>query len=175
MGDEEDLVSRQMQNTALHTCSLFASYFDHNVEDIEVFGFCCDKLDLGEWCSYAEDKTDDRIMDVALTWFRLIAKKGWTVENIENKGYYFEGSMKCVEDELAKITNDYLRSKTPSSEMMEKIVRDVPCHVVAKAFRESLDEGRKLRARTDLIDEEESEGIVEDRLVIDEEEFVGDY
>ena len=27
--------------------------------------------------------------------------------------------------------------------MMEKIVRDAPCHVVAKAVRESLDEARR--------------------------------
>ena len=140
---EQDLETEE--NKALHACSLIASYVDKVVEDIEVFGFCCDQL-----CPalFYYNKLDDRMMDLALTWFRLMAKKRWNVNKLENKRndvYCIE----CLERYLAHLTNDYLRSKTPSSEMMEKIVQDVPCHIIARAFRESLDEARRLRESQD--------------------------
>ena len=141
------------QNTVLDACLLMASYFDHVVEDIDVFGFCCDRLHPHVWISHAKDESDDRIMDLALTWFRLMAKKGWYDENI-GIGYKqynnkFRGDIDHHVCYLADITNDYLRSKTPSPEMMEKIIRDAPCHVVAKAVRESLDEARRSRESQD--------------------------
>ena len=143
ISEEQSLESRQ--NAALHTCSLIASYFDHAVEDIEVFGFCCES-GLGYFLFiHMRDKSDDRVMDLALTWFRLMAKKGWNEDKVENKHTYGWARIKSVEHEIGRITKEYLRSKTLSYEIMEKIVKDAPCWVVTRALKESLDEARRLR------------------------------
>eukprot|EP00985_Skeletonema_marinoi_P009680 scaffold4506_cov82-Skeletonema_marinoi.AAC.5 len=60
-----------------------------------------------------------------------------------------------VKEALADILRDYLRSKTPSLEMMERIVRDTPSDIVAKCFRDSVDEARTLREREDKESEDD--------------------
>ena len=135
------------QRNTLHTCTLIAAYFDHNVDDIEVFGFCCDVLGPLFWLFYhVEDKSDDAVIEVALTWYRLMAKKRWNENNSHytNPTEWICNIFWTVETNLANIICDYLRSKTPSLEMIEKIVRDAPSHVVASAVRTSLNEARRL-------------------------------
>eukprot|EP00985_Skeletonema_marinoi_P007458 scaffold3281_cov100-Skeletonema_marinoi.AAC.1 len=132
--------------TALHTCSLVAAYLEHNVEDRLVFSiYFCDNVPFDPWfCDL--DKSEDTTIELALTWFRLMAKKGWNVENNDESCFW---GIDRVNLDLSFIIGDYLRSKTPSLEMMERIVRDTPGDIVARCFRESVDEARTLRERED--------------------------
>ncbi|KAL7490996.1 hypothetical protein ACHAWT_000484 [Skeletonema menzelii] len=133
------------QETLLHTCSLLAAYLERNVEDRVVFDFCCDvsiepKL-------FFLDVREDATIEVVLTWYRLMAKR-----ELNGPFEYADlchMNIELVFINLADITCKYLRSKTPSIEMMEKIVRDAPNDVVAKAVRLSLDEARRPRESGD--------------------------
>ena len=107
--EQQSLESQQ--NTALHLCSVIASYFDHNVEDFEVFGFCCDAYPRWFYTNHVTDKSDDRIMDLALAWFRLMARKGWNAEEDEIKLFNLRGDIELLEFHLARITNEYLAQR----------------------------------------------------------------
>eukprot|EP00985_Skeletonema_marinoi_P001006 scaffold412_cov118-Skeletonema_marinoi.AAC.11 len=138
--DEDD---NQM---ALHTCSLIASYLEHNVEDRSVFGiYFCEYLILDPLFCYL-DKSEDTAIEFALTWFGLMTKKGWNLEDDDESCFRFL-YIERINRNLSFIIRDYLRSKIPSLEMMERIVRGVPSDIVAKCFRDSVAEARTSRER----------------------------
>ena len=143
--EQQSLESQQ--NTALHTCSLISSYCDHVVEDIEVFAFCCDAYPRWLFLNHMNDKSDDRIIDAAITWFRSRARKGWNDERTYLDRWYVWGAISFVESEFAHMTNYYLRSKTPSSEMVEKILwRALHCFFSLRFFKRLLCDTLKNRA-----------------------------
>ena len=132
-----------VQQKTLHSCSLIAAYLERNVEDMVVVDFCCDAAPIDPWLTNNLDVSEDASIELALTWFRLFAKYGLNdFSKLDDCGYY--GTYYAFNG-VAGIISEHLRSKTPSIEMMEKIVTDAPNDVVAKAFRESLDEARRSR------------------------------
>jgi len=131
---------------ALHTCTLVAAYLGHNVEDRLVFStYFCTHVPYRSLFFYL-DISEDATIELALSWFRLMTKKGWTFEDGDESCFW---GIERVKEALADILRDYLRSKTPSLEMMERIVRDTPGDIVARYFRHSVHEARTLRERED--------------------------
>ena len=130
---------------ALHTCTLVAAYLEHNVEDRLVFSiYFCDNVLFSLFGDL--HKSEETTIELALTWFRLMTKKGWTFEYGDEPCFW---GIEMVKEALADILRDYLRSKTPSLEMMERIVIDTPGDIVARYFRHSVHEARTLRERED--------------------------
>ena len=123
----------------VHVCTLAAAYLEHNVEDILSFViYFCDIMFIGPWFSgFPDHKSDDSVIEVALTSFRLMKQKGWNDDDDNNRCDCWIDSRKRA---FGDIISDCLHSKTPSVEMMEGIVRDAPNDVVARCFRESVDE-----------------------------------
>eukprot|EP00984_Skeletonema_dohrnii_P001700 scaffold556_cov117-Skeletonema_dohrnii-CCMP3373.AAC.3 len=143
--------------TALHTCSLVAAYLEHNVEDKSVFDiYFCEVMPSGPWFACL-DESEDTTIELALTWFRLMTKKGWNLEDDDESCFRFF-YIERVNWDLSIIISDYLRSKAPSLKMMERIVRGVPSDIVAKCFKESVDEARMLREGEDD-ESEDDEGL----------------
>eukprot|EP00984_Skeletonema_dohrnii_P029546 scaffold20284_cov126-Skeletonema_dohrnii-CCMP3373.AAC.3 len=141
-------VMNKHEHEVLHTCSLVAAYLEHNVEDKSVFDvYFCTNVPIGPWTCHL-DESEDTTIELALTWFRLMTKKGWNLED-DYESYFCFDYINRVKQDLAGIISDYLRSKTPSLEMMERIVRDTPGDIVARCFRDSVDEARTLRERED--------------------------
>jgi len=131
----------------LHTLSLLAAYAERNFEDSSIFVVCFCGLPIELWLLYnLEEEIDDGVIELAFTWFRLLTKRGW---HIENEDSWFWYHIPVIISALEGIISKYLRSKTPSLEMMERIVRDVPNDVVARVFRASVDEARTLRDEHD--------------------------
>lgn len=127
----------------IHTFSLLAAYIECNVEDRLIFSHYFCELPLEPWlCNNLGKECDDSVIELSLTWFRLLIKRGWHIETEECRS----GSV-CFKWGLEDIIRNYLHSKPPSMEIMERIVRDVPNNVVAKIFKESVDEARRLRQR----------------------------
>ncbi len=133
----------------LHAFSLLVAYVERNVEDRSIFSLYFCELPLGSWVTNLPlgswvtnnlgDECDDSGIELALIWFRLLTKRGWHIENDEEIWWY---PFKC---DLERILRNYLHCKTPSIDMMERIVRDVPNDIVAKIFKESVDEAQRLR------------------------------
>jgi hypothetical protein len=94
------------------------------------------------WFSGFPDHTsDDSVIELALTWFRLMKQKGWN-DVSDNDRCDYGCRIDFRNREFGDIISEYLRSKTPSLEMMERIVRDAPNDVVARCFRESVAEAK---------------------------------
>jgi len=127
------------KHKVIHTCSLVAAYLENNVEDKSVVDiYFCAVMPIGPWFRYV-GISEDTAIEFALTWFRLMKKKGWNLEDDDESCFNFY-DIERVNRDLSCIIDDYLRSKTPSLEMMERIVRGVPSDIVAKCFRDSVDE-----------------------------------
>lgn len=122
----------------LHRYDLHISYFDHVVDDIEVFGFLCNSIHFQmDFLYHFNDTSDDRILKVILPLFQVMAKKGWDKYD-EYAEFIFKSDIERFERDLGDILDCYLHSKYLNSETMEHIVRCTPCRVIAKLFRESL-------------------------------------
>ncbi len=132
----------------LHTLALLAAYAERNVEDGSIFGVCFCELPIHLWLLMLGEEIDDSVIELAFTWFRLLTKRGWhNIENEDNNWFWYR--IPVIISALEDIISEYLRSKTPSVEMMERIVRDVPNDSVARVFKESVDEARRLREEHD--------------------------
>ena len=102
-----------------HINCLILEYLEHNVEEERYFHTLSNIVGLRFFDSDIEFAGQE-----ALDWFRLMGKKGW-------KDYWFNSI-------CAAYLQRYLSSHEPSTELMERVVEEVPNDIVAHLYREAL-------------------------------------
>ena len=132
----------------LHRYHLHISYFDHVVDDIEVFGFLCSRIAFQMDFLYCfNDRCDDRILQVILPLFQVMAKKGWDKYD-EHAEFSYKWDIACFERDLGAVLDTYLESNDLDPDTMEHIVRCSPYRAIAFSLGTSLQECRRLKRRS---------------------------